>query len=403
MRILHIITRLIFGGAQHNTVMSCQAQAAAGHEVHLVTGPTFGPEGSLVQEAEDSGAAVHHLPSLVREASLVQDVRCYRALRRLIRDLDPEVVHTHSSKAGILGRAAAWRAGGRTGERAVVHTVHGLGFNSRQHAAVQKLYVGLERFAARRCHRLIAITPQMVEAFVAHQIAGPEKFTVVPSGVPLDRFAPAGPAARDQARRALGLPADAWVVGLLGRLDALKGQRDLIEIYPRLAEHLRKIQPGRALRLLLIGDGFDRPGVERAVTEAGLGGAVTITGLVPYDDIARVLSAVDVSVLPSYQEGQSRTLVESLLCGVPVVGYAAGGIPSIIRDGETGRLVTLGDKPALADAIVEVLSDPDRARQMVQAGEAHVRAAFDAAPMADAVQAVYDLACADAAGQRQQT
>ncbi|XAM00390.1 glycosyltransferase family 4 protein [Phycisphaeraceae bacterium D3-23] len=396
MTILHLITRLIFGGAQHNTVLTCAAQAAAGHDVHLCIGPTFGPEGSLIEEAESGGAVMHHERTLVREASVVKDMQCYRALRRLIRDIDPDVVHTHSSKAGILGRAAAWKEGGKAGKRAVVHTVHGLGFNDRQHALTRKLYIHLERYAAKRCHRLIAITPQMVDTFAEHGIAEREKFTVVPSGVQLDRFAPSPPDVRAAVREQYDLPADALVVGLLGRLDALKGQRDLIEIYPKLADKL----PGKPLHLLFIGDGFDRPNVERAIANAGLQRSVTIAGLVPYADMARVLSAVDVSVLPSYQEGQSRTLVESLLCGVPIVGYAAGGIPSIIKDGETGRLAPVGDKRALAHAIADTITQPAEAKRMTEAGAAHVRRHFDVAPMAGAIGGVYDLAREDAAKQR---
>ncbi|MEM9414211.1 MAG: glycosyltransferase [Planctomycetota bacterium] len=395
-RILHLITRLIFGGAQHNTVLTCAAQVAAGHDVHLCIGPTFGPEGSLVEEAEASGAVMHHEPTLVREASVAKDALCYRALRRLIRAVDPDVVHTHSSKAGILGRAAAWREGGKQGRRAVVHTVHGLGFHDRQHPLTRKLYIQLERYAAKRCHRLIAITPQMVDAFAEHRIAPRERFTVVPSGVQLDRFAPSPPGVRAAVREQYNIPADAAVVGLLGRLDALKGQRDLIEVYPRLSAALT----GRPVHLLFIGDGFDRANVERAIASAGLGDRATITGLLPYGELSRVLSALDVSVLPSYQEGQSRTLVESLLCGVPVVGYAAGGIPSIIQDGKTGRLVPVGDKPALVQAVVEVLAHPEAAARMADAGAAHVRTHFDVAPMADTIQSVYDLALEDAAQKR---
>lgn len=392
IRILHLITRLILGGAQQNTVLSCASQRAAGHDVHLAVGPTVGPEGDLYREAEQAGAVLHHEPTLVRKASVTKDISCYRALRHLIQQVNPDIVHTHSSKAGILGRAAAWKEGGRSGRRAVVHTVHGLGFNDRQRPMTRRLYIGLERYAARRCHRLIAITPQMVDAFDEHRIAPREQFTVVPSGVELDRFAPSAPAVRAEVRDRYGIPQDTHVVGLLGRLDALKGQRDLIEVYPRLSQALGD-QP---IHLLFIGDGFDRPNVERAIADAGLADRVTITGLVPYGEVAGVLSAVDVSVLPSYQEGQSRTLVESLMCGVPVVGYAAGGIPSIIRDGETGRLVPVGDKPALAEAIRATLQDPAAARSMAEAGAAHVRKQFDVSTMAESIQAVYDLAIADA-------
>ena len=388
MRILHIITRLILGGAQQNTVLSCAAQVAAGHEVHLALGPTYGPEGSLLDEARQSGAVLHEIPSMVRQVSPGKDWACYRALKKRIAQVQPDVVHTHSSKAGILGRAAAWKQRGTNKRPAIIHTVHGLPFHDHQSMFIHKLYVGLERWAAVRCDHLIAITPQMIDCFVENRIAPREKCTVVPSGVDLSRFEQVAPSQRAAVRGEYGLPIDAVVVGLLGRLDSLKGQRDLIDIYPALAKHLQN----RSVRLLFIGDGFDRANVEQAIAAAGLNDKVVITGLVEHIAVAGLLSAVDVSVLPSYQEGQSRTLVESLVCGVPVVGYDVGGIPSIIEEGVTGRLVPVGDKAALTAAIAAIIDDPKAAERMTQAGAAHVRAKFDAATMTQAIQRVYDQA-----------
>jgi len=199
MKVLHVITRLILGGAQKNTVMSCAAQVQSGHEVHLAFGPIYGPEGSLLQDARDCGAVTHLVPSMRRAVLPPHDLSCYFALRRLIARIQPDVVHTHSSKAGIIGRGAAWA------QRvpAVVHTIHGLPFHDRQSRVIHHAYVIAEKWAAKRCHRLIGITQAMCDAFVAKGIATAERCCVIPSGIDLSAFE-VGTPPRDVTRKAYG-------------------------------------------------------------------------------------------------------------------------------------------------------------------------------------------------------
>ena len=388
MKILHVITRLILGGAQQNTVMSCAAQVAAGHEVHLAYGPIFGPEGSMLDAARASGAVLHEVPSLVRELAPVKDWKCHQALRLLVRELKPDIVHSHSSKAGVVVRSAAWAetqtnfwgwASDPTlpGTR-VIHTVHGLPFHDEQSKLIHRLYVGLERWAAKRCHHLIAITPQMVDAFVAKKIAPAEKFTVIPSGVDVAAFTPR-PGARAAVRERYGIPTDASVVGHVGRLDPLKGHADLLDVLPTL---------GDDTWLLFVGDGFGRAEVEAHAAMAR--GRTVITGRVDLDAVPDHLAAMDVMALPSYQEGQSRTLVEALLCGVPVVAYAVGGIPDVVRDGKTGRLVPVGDHDALAGALRATLQDPSGSAAMAAVGQADVAERFSAKLMNQSLLALYE-------------
>ena len=410
MRILHVITRLILGGAQQNTVMSCRAQVEAGHEVHLAYGPIHGPEGSLLDEAKASGAMLHEVRSMVRELSPRRDLRCYRDLRGLVRAIGPDIVHSHSSKAGILARAAAWKASSSRqsmlpsvrvhvrfhGERLhepderrplVLHTVHGLPFHDRQNPLVRRLYISLERYAAKRCHHMIAITPAMVEAFVKHQIAPRDKFTVIASGVDTAAFPPANAEKRAEARKRLRIPDDAYTIGHVGRLDPLKGHADLLDILPDLQE------PDRENWLLFVGDGFHRATLEghpNYRTEK-----VVMTRLVPLAEVPEYLAAMDVMALPSYQEGQSRTLCEALLCGVPIVAYAVGGIPSVCIDGETGRLVPVGDRAALAAALRSLRDDPAYAASLAEHGRRHVLQNFSADRMNRDLLALYDRLMAD--------
>ena len=270
LRILHVITRLIVGGAQMNTVLCAKAQVAAGHEVHIAYGPdrtvagkpAMGPEGSLEAEAEAAGAKLHLTPSLVRAVSPAADRRCFSALKATVRGLRPDVVHTHSSKAGIVGRFAAHAVRGDDPLPLILHTVHGLPWNDAMFPLKRLLYVALERWAAKRCDHLIAITPAMVDAFVEAGVAERERFSVVPSGVELEPFLQ-GPTP-EEARQQLGLTEPGPWVGLVARLDRLKGHADLFAAWPAI----RAAVPGA--RLLLVGDGPDAAEIRAA--GAGLEG-----------------------------------------------------------------------------------------------------------------------------------
>lgn len=388
MRILHIITRLILGGAQKNTVISCAAQVRAGHQVHLAFGPIYGPEGSLLDEARQAGVHLHEVRWMRRAVLPLHDAMCYRELGRLIREVRPDVVHTHSSKAGIVGRAAAWA------QRvpAVIHTIHGLPFHDRQSRLVHHAYVHLERYAARRCHKLIGITHAMCRAFAEKNIGLPQQFEVVPSGVDLASFtAPTAP--RDLTRKAFGIPVDAPVVGIVARLDHLKGHDDLLDILPELM----RIAP--SVRLLFVGDGFHRDRLEQRVARLGAEDAVIFTGMVPPGQVASLLGAMDVMALPSYQEGQGRTLVEALLCGVAVVGYDVGGIGEVCIDRQTGRLVPVGDRVALVQAIASLLNDPDQRQKLADRGREHVQSHFSAELMCRRLEEIY-RACLNSAAPR---
>ncbi|MEO0965472.1 MAG: glycosyltransferase family 4 protein [Planctomycetota bacterium] len=385
MKILHVITRLILGGAQQNTVMSCAAQAKAGHDVHLAFGPIHGPEGSLLDEAQASGATLHQLPTLVRQLAPVTDYRAYLALTKLTRTLQPDLVHTHSSKAGILARVAAHHARGNQRHPRIVHTVHGLPFHDGNAALKNRLYIALEAFAAARCDHLIAIAPQMVEAFALHDIATSSDFSVIPSGIDHRYFIDQANATTvPNAKAMLGLPTHAPTVGLIARLDPYKGHRDLVAAAPAILQRVPDAQ------FVFLGDGYDRPAIEQAVADSPHADRFRFLGLVPWRDMPAAYKACDVVTLPSQQEGQSRVLAEALCCGCPIVATDVGGIPSICIDGQTGRLVPLDDVPALANAIADQLTDRPAAQRMTAAGRDLIADKFSAEKMNRDLLALYD-------------
>jgi glycosyltransferase involved in cell wall biosynthesis len=385
MRILQIITRLIQGGAQQNTVLACGQLVAMGHEVFLAHGPIYGPEGSLLEAARATGAEVIEVAALRRAVLPVHDVLAYRQLRQLIRRVDPRVVHTHSSKAGIVGRAAAWsvRRNGLPGAApGVVHTVHGLPFHDRQSALVYGAYVRAERWAARRCDRIIGVTQAMCDAFAAEGIGRREQFVVIPNALDLEKFVPSQDARR-QFRSRYGIPPEAPTVGIVARLDALKGQNDLLDIAPELLGLFPE------LRIVFVGDGWLRPALEARLRGQAWRDRVIFTGMLAVDQVPAALAGMDVMALPSYQEGQGRTLGEALLCGCAIVGYDVGGISEICVGGETGLLAPVGDRVALKRAIAALLGDTKERRRMVDRGQELVRARFDHRVVARQVAQVY--------------
>lgn len=377
MHICHIITRLIVGGAQENTILSCEGLAERGHRVTLISGPTTGPEGSLVQRARDGAYELVELPSLLRAIRPLADWRCRRELARLLRELRPDVVHTHSSKAGILGRFAARDAG----VPQVVHTIHGMSFNRTQPAPVRAAFTWLERRAARLSGRIITVADAMIEQSVRAGLCAREKMTTVYSGMEVERF---DPDRYDRAgvRDRLGISPDAIVVGTVARLFRKKGYEQLIPIMEELASDPR-------LHFLWIGDGAQRSDYEAELRRRGLEDRTTLTGLVPPDEVPDLLAACDLLAHTSQWEGLPRVVVQALLMRVPAVAFEIDGTPEVVLDGQTGRLVALNDLRGFALAARDLAGDSQTRCRMGAAGRERCLAMFDHRRMVERLEAIY--------------
>lgn len=360
----HVITRMIVGGAQENTLLTARAHIEAGHRVTLVTGPSPGPEGALLAATAVPAMPIVEIPSLVREISPLKDLRAYRALRKLFRREHFDVVHTHSSKAGILGRLAARRAG----VPLVVHTVHGQPFHPYQSSWRNACYVFVERVAARCSDRILAVAQAMVDQSVARRVAPAELYRVVYSGMEIEPFLEARPS--PALRRSLGIPDGAPVVGKIARLFELKGHDCLLDAAPRIAEAVPEV------RFLLVGDGLLREHLARRAAALGLAERVIFAGLVPPADVCRYTALMDVLVHLSLREGLPRAVVQALASAVPVVAFPLDGTPEVVTDGVTGRLCPPGNAAAVADAVIGLLRDPAARRRMGDAGRDRVRRQF---------------------------
>ncbi|MBU0652909.1 MAG: glycosyltransferase family 4 protein, partial [Proteobacteria bacterium] len=265
------------------------------------------------------------------------------------------IVHTHTSKAGILGRWAAWFCR----VPVIVHTPHGHVFWGYFGAWQTRLFILLERWTARITDAIVTLTPQEKEDHLRFRIAPEEKFTVIHSGIDLRMFR-ADLYQPSEAKAFLGIPPEMTVVGTVGRLTSVKGQEVLI----RAASEL--IRRGEKFFLVLLGDGELRRDLEQLALRLGIAEAVRFFGWRP--DVAQVMALFDIFCLPSRNEGMGKVLVEAMAMGKPIIASSIGGIPDIVRSGENGILVPVGDTAAWAEAIARLCRDPEERRRMGDAG-----------------------------------
>jgi len=358
MRVMHVITRMIIGGAQENTLFNClDLMRTYGDDVLLVTGPADGPEGDLLQQGRGGDLAVQYLSDLRRAIHPARDFRALRAIGKQIQDFRPDVVHTHSAKGGFLGRRAAWKLG----VPAVVHTVHGAPFHPYQSAIARHIFRSCETRASRWCHRLISVADAMTDLMVDAHVASRDQFITIHSGMDVDPYL-AADQHRETIRKRLGFAADEIVVGKVARLFHLKGHDDLI------TAAAQAVQSEPRLRFLLVGDGILRASLQARIAALGLTSHVVFTGLVPPVEVPGLMAAMDMLVHTSLREGLARALPQALIAGRPVISYDIDGAREVAIDDETGFLVPPGDVQTLARRIGQLAADAPARRRMGQQG-----------------------------------
>ena len=373
MRILHISTRLIIGGSQENTVLSCIGAADQGHTVALAYGPIYGPEGSLLPRViADPRIERFEVPNLVRHIAPLRDRRCLKELRELIHKWKPDVVHTHSSKAGILGRKAAWA------EKVpvVVHTIHGLAFHPYQSWWKNFLYIRAERWASHRCHAMVSVADAMTVQALAQGIGRPEQFVTIRSAMETEHFiAPA--TKREELRARFGWDESVVVLGTIARLAELKGHDDMIDAFGEMLTQTGATANAPKVALLWVGDGWWRDRLVARLKALGIADRVAMTGLVDPSEIPAWISAMDVIVHPSYREGLPRAVVQGMLEQKPVIAYDVDGAREVCQHERTGLLVKAGDSRTLRAAAQWMIDHPNERRVMGERGREVVRVDFD--------------------------
>jgi len=378
MRVTHVITRLIVGGAQENTVATVLGlREKPGVTVDLISGPTHGPEGSLESELAFDPALLAIVPELVRPVHPLKDWLAWRRLTRRFQQTRPDIVHTHSGKAGIIGRLAARSAG----VPLIIHAIHGPSFGNFQSTRANVVFRTAEKYAARATDHFTVVADAMRDQYLAAGIGRPNQYTKIFSGFRLEPYLHA---VNDPARRAkYGLEPGDFVVGKIARLFELKGHDDLFAAAPELVRRCPRI------KFLFVGDGPWRERFETMARTAGLAKHFIFTGLVPPAEVASLVGIMDALVHLSLREGLPRALPQALAAARPVVAYDCDGAREVCRDGRTGFLLPPGDRAGLIDRLCRLAADPALRAELGTNGQRYVRENFGVQKMVDDTHALY--------------
>ncbi len=373
-RVLRLFSRLNIGGPSVHVILLTAGLRERGYETRLVVGREAPAEGNLLRMAEARGVRCVQVPALGREIRPFSDTIALWQLYRMIRSFRPTIVHTHTAKAGVLGRVAARLAG----VPMVVHTYHGHVLRGYFGPAKSAFFRALERSLAHVTDATVTVSAALRRELLEMRIAPAEKIHVVPLGLELARFA--RPAARG-ALRGTAVPAEAPLVGMVGRLVPIKD----VPTFLAAAARVRTARPDA--RFAIVGDGELRKALERQTRDLGLAEAVTFHGW--REDLEGVYADLDVVVNASRNEGTPVALIEAMAAGVPVVATRVGGTPDLLGDGARGRLVPPADPDALADAIVAALARSKEASARVEAARAYVMAHHSVERLLDDVDRLY--------------
>ncbi len=381
IKIAHIITRLIIGGAQENTIFTVEGLLKKGYDVTLISGPGIGPEGSLVEKVKRKGIKLIIIPELRREINPFLDTIAFLKIYSLIKKEKYILVHTHSSKAGILGRIAAKLAYWRI---IVIHTIHGLPFYPEQHKFLNFIYVNLERFCSLFTNKIICVGRVMKEKTLSAHIGKEKKFVVIYSGFAVEKYTDSqiNP---EKERKKWGLEGENLVIGKIGRLFPLKGQEYLLEVLPRIKKVLPRI------KLVFVGEGILHKSLEEMAENLGIKDAVIFTGLLPAEEIPKIISTFDLLCHTSLREGLPKTVAQGLAAGKPVVAFDVDGTKEVIINEETGYLVPAKDTEKLASTIIKALSNMDKSKEMAREGQRLIKKLFPVEVMVNSIEKVYKV------------
>jgi len=383
-KVVHIITRLDMGGAAQNTLLTCQ-ELSRKYEMVLVHGLSFESRMTEqekesvdqgIKEAVERGVRVIAIPSLVRRISPLQDLKALFYLWRLLIREKPSMVHTHTSKGGILGRLAAKLAG----VPIIIHTPHGHVFYGHFGPLVSKCFLLTERLMARITDRMVALTEAEKNDHIALAVFRPEKIATIHSGVDVDRFMNVQVDIAEK-RKELGLNSKGLVVATVGWLLPIKGPMHLLKAMSNVWESHPETT------LIFVGKGDLEKGLKEEARRMGVWDKVKFLGW--RDDIPEIMETIDVFVLPSLNEGMGRVLVEAMAAGKPVVASRVGGILDLVKEGQNGFLAEPGDEKGLAIAIKKLLEDKKMRDEMGKRGR-EIAQDFSVEKMVEKIDVLYE-------------
>ena len=378
IRVLRVISRLNIGGPAVHVAMLGRPSSAGRFDSKLVTGVENPGEGTMLDLVRGQGIEPIVIPEIADSASLgPRDAIALWKLMRVVRQFRPHIIETHTAKAGLLGRLA----GRLTGTPVLIHTFHGHVLHGYYSPTANTLLRWAERALASMTTRIIAVSDQVRLDLIGYGVATPDKITVVPLGLDLAPFMD-GQQRRGQFKTELGVPQDAPLVGIVGRIFSIKNHALFVDAAVRV---LQKIPDAR---FVIVGDGILRGDIEDRINRAGVAGCVFITGW--RQDLPAIYASLDVLAVTSNNEGTPFAAIEAMAAGVPVVATNVGGMPDLVHDGETGLLVPPRDAEAFSRALIEILSDAVRRQRMGAAAREMVSQRFQIGRMIRDTHAVYE-------------
>jgi glycosyltransferase involved in cell wall biosynthesis len=380
VKILRVIARLNMGGPALHVAYLTEGLTKRGYDTTLVSGSLARGEDSMAFVADAHGVEIVRIDELGREISPLRDLLATIRLARLIRKERPQILHTHTAKAGTVGRVAALLAGSRK-PPIIVHTFHGHVLRGYFGPVRTLLFRLLERWLAAGTTALVAVSPQVRDDLVALGIAPRERFVVIRLGIELDERVAPGQNGRGESRRYLGIPGDRFTVGWIGRMTAVKRTDDVLVAFKRLRDD------GVDAVLCMVGDGPDRVQLEQRAHELGLARDTVFLGY--QEDVAPFYAAFDALVLPSGNEGTPVSVIEALAAELPVVATRVGGVPDVVQDGEDGFLVETGATDDLADRLARLARDPELRARMGKHGRERVLPRYAVERLVEDVDELY--------------
>jgi len=385
MKIVHIITRLILGGAQENTLITCMEQAKRGHDVTLITGPALGPEGGLFKSTKNQAFKTIVIDKMVREINPLWDYQVYQQLKIILAEIDADIIHTHSAKAGIIGRLAGFSLKQNNGaiKPAIVHTIHGLAFHDYQHPLVNKLYIEIEKYTSKKTDAIIGVADVMRDKALAAGMGNAEMYTTAYSAINEDEFLEIPSESQITTfRKKYDLAENATVIVCVARLAELKGHNYIIESAEKLAEK----HPN--LMWLFVGNGSLTAQIKNQISSAKLTERFKFTSLLQPEEIPLAIHASDILVHCSLREGLARVLPQAMLCGKPVVSFDIDGAKEVVNE-KTGFLLEPENVDELITACDKLAENPTLREELGKNGKEMVTKMFAPKTMADTIEQVY--------------
>ncbi len=377
IKVIHPITRLILGGAQQNTMETCEYLNSNRFTPCIISGPDTGPEGEIISEVRKRGIPLTIIQELVREPNPVKDVLAIKKMVRFFKEEKPHIVHTHSSKAGIIGRWAAKIAR----VPVILHTVHGWGHHGYQKILKRKIFVFLERNTEKITDRLIVVSDLNAKKGLSDKIGNGEKYTTIHSSINLDDYSN-NSCDTLSLKKELGLRSDSPVVGTVGRFSPQKNPCDFVKVAAAVKKEVPEAQ------FVFVGDGPLRSETESLISRFNLSKDVFMPGL--RTDIPDLLNCMDLFILTSLWEGLPRVIPQAMAAGLPVVANAVDGVCEVIKDGENGFLIPPENILLMAERVVKLLLNSSMRNKIGRQGKQTAQEEFSLRDMIDRIEQLYE-------------